>query len=142
MGNPALYTLLGSKTLIEDYIKTVNRHLPMIEDLDTVSNIRQSFGRSALLLSGGAMMGLKHIGVIKALHDERLLPRVISGSSVGSIIAAIASCQTDANLSDYLIQAASFDINALTSKNEVGALWYKVIRYMNDGTYSLHIPLT
>ena len=33
--------------------------------------------------------GLYHAGVIKALDEAALLPRIISGSSVGAIIAAI-----------------------------------------------------
>jgi TAG lipase/steryl ester hydrolase/phospholipase A2/LPA acyltransferase len=37
---------------------------------------------------GGANIGLYHYGVIKALYEEGLLPRVIAGSSVGSIIAS------------------------------------------------------
>ncbi|MBU1537033.1 DUF3336 domain-containing protein, partial [Myxococcota bacterium] len=48
----------------------------------------KTFGRSALMLSGGATMGIYHLGVVKALHDADLLPRVISGSSMGAIVAA------------------------------------------------------
>ena len=47
-----------------------------------------AFGRTALLLSGGAAFGFKHVGVLKALHKQGLLPRIISGTSAGSIAAA------------------------------------------------------
>lgn len=48
--------------------------------------------RVGLALSGGAVRGLAHIGVIKALHEHGLRPTVVSGTSVGSIIgAAVAS---------------------------------------------------
>ena len=50
---------------------------------------RQAFGRSALLLSGGASFGLFHTGVLKVLFENNLIPRVVSGSSVGSIVAAV-----------------------------------------------------
>lgn len=46
-------------------------------------------GRTALLLSGGASLGKYHFGVIKALYEQDLLPRVIAGSSAGSLTAAI-----------------------------------------------------
>ena len=39
-------------------------------------------------LSGGALLGLYHFGVIKTLFEQDLLPRTISGSSMGSIMAA------------------------------------------------------
>ncbi|GBG25581.1 Patatin-like phospholipase domain-containing protein AN0408 [Hondaea fermentalgiana] len=63
--------------------------------LDFFAETRHSFGRSALLLSGGARMGLYHVGVVKTLLEHRLLPRVISGSSAGSIIAAVLACKND-----------------------------------------------
>lgn len=60
--------------------------------------MRHSLGRSALLLSGGITLGMYHLGVVKALHNERLLPRVISGSSAGSVVAAIVGLATDEEL--------------------------------------------
>jgi predicted acylesterase/phospholipase RssA len=38
------------------------------------------------MTAGGAGLGMYHFGVIKALWKQRLLPRVISGSSAGSIV--------------------------------------------------------
>jgi hypothetical protein len=40
-------------------------------------------------LSGGAFLGFYHMGVVRALWTEGLLPRVISGASAGSIMTAI-----------------------------------------------------
>lgn len=42
------------------------------------------------MLSGGAGMGLYHMGVLKTLWEERLVPRILAGSSVGSIFAGVA----------------------------------------------------
>jgi len=70
------------------------------EKLSFFNETRHAFGRSALLLSGGATLGLFHIGVMKALHDCHLLPRVLSGSSVGSIICAMVGTRTDEELTD------------------------------------------
>lgn len=41
-----------------------------------------------LALSGGAVRGLAHIGVIKALDEIGIKPKVVAGTSVGSIIGA------------------------------------------------------
>jgi predicted acylesterase/phospholipase RssA len=39
--------------------------------------------------------GLYHLGVVKALLEEKLIPKVISGSSVGSLVAALVGTHTD-----------------------------------------------
>jgi hypothetical protein len=46
-------------------------------------HLRAAYGRSALLLSGGAGLGIHHFGVVKALHEQGLLPRIISGTVIG-----------------------------------------------------------
>jgi predicted acylesterase/phospholipase RssA len=51
--------------------------------------MRQVYGRSALLLSGGGGLGIYHMGVVKALLEVGMLPRVISGSSAGSIVGQL-----------------------------------------------------
>lgn len=58
--------------------------------------------KPALMLSGGGKLGNYHYGVIRALLDEGLLPKIISGSSAGSIAAAIVGTRTEPELSDLL----------------------------------------
>ena len=48
-----------------------------------------------MALSGGAVRGLAHIGVIKALHEFGIKPAVVAGTSVGSIIGAALSAGHD-----------------------------------------------
>ncbi|MGQ0622820.1 MAG: DUF3336 domain-containing protein [Panacagrimonas sp.] len=108
---PGLYAFarVGTKRLIEEYVAEVVRCLDYVcagdfrefsEDDKIVFFKRTgtSFGRSALLLSGGATLGMFHLGVIKALFQQGLLPRVISGSSAGSIIAGMAGTRTDVQM--------------------------------------------
>jgi hypothetical protein len=56
---------------------------------------RAAYGRTALCLSGGAMMGCYHFGHVRALLDEGVLPHIISGTSAGSVIAATICTRTD-----------------------------------------------
>jgi NTE family protein len=56
------------------------------------------FGRSALLLSGGATLGFFHLGVVKALFEHGLLPDVLSGASMGALIACGTGVRTDAEI--------------------------------------------
>lgn len=46
-----------------------------------------AMGRSALVLSGGAAIGCFHIGIVKTLLLQNLLPRIVVGSSAGAIVA-------------------------------------------------------
>ncbi|KAL7331548.1 Lipase 5 [Mucor circinelloides] len=116
MGNPKLYSYsrVGTKNLTCEYIDEVVKQLNWICDEpadpdddpnldlkakhDFFMNIRQSFGRTALLLSGGGTLGLNHIGVIKCLHEAQLLPRIISGASSGSIMASLVCTKTNDEL--------------------------------------------
>jgi NTE family protein len=41
-----------------------------------------------LVLSGGGLKGLAHIGVLRALEERRLTPGLVVGSSMGSLVAA------------------------------------------------------
>jgi NTE family protein len=46
-----------------------------------------SAGPFTLVLSGGGLKGLAHVGVLKALEERGRRPAVIVGSSMGSMIA-------------------------------------------------------
>lgn len=45
--------------------------------------------RYTCLFGGGAIRGAAHVGVIRALKELNIIPSVLGGSSVGSIIAAL-----------------------------------------------------
>jgi predicted acylesterase/phospholipase RssA len=60
--------------------------------LEFFAETRHSYGRTALLLSGGASFGKFHFGVLKALWEQDLFPKIVCGSSVGSLILAGFCC--------------------------------------------------
>src|SRR5438128_5364164 len=47
-----------------------------------------SGAKLALVLGGGAARGFAHIGVIKALEAQGIVPDMIVGTSAGSVVAA------------------------------------------------------
>lgn len=53
-----------------------------------------------------------HFGVVKALLDAKLLPRVIAGTSCGSLIAALVCTRTDEELRNLLVPELSRNITA------------------------------
>ncbi|ODQ80888.1 hypothetical protein BABINDRAFT_161077 [Babjeviella inositovora NRRL Y-12698] len=116
----------GTKTLIEDYITEVLTCLTYLNDLGSSSSrtkqshdmnastlrqikldffhdTRQSFGSTALILQGGSLFGLCHLGVVKALYFKGLLPRIISGNAIGGAVAALVCTQTDQELIPMLV---------------------------------------
>ena len=102
--------MAGSKLLIETYHNVVCAALDYVCDAPVAPNddpipndsrlaffneTRHSYGRTAFLCSGGAALGFYHVGVVKALMENGLMPRVLGGSSAGSIVTAIVATRTD-----------------------------------------------
>ena len=102
IGHPLLFTqtYIGTKKIIEHYIEEVSQALSYIasskceqftlkEKLDFFENCEKAYGQPALMFSGGATLGLFHSGVVKALREQDLMPKVLSGSSAGAIMTAM-----------------------------------------------------
>ncbi len=113
----------GTKHIIGRYLDAVEESLEFLANLDIPEHsldkrislfeqISRNFGRSALILSGGATLGMFHMGVVKALGEQSLLPAVVSGSSAGSIIAGILCTKNDAELQALLSDLPSIDTDA------------------------------
>uniref|UniRef100_A0A7N1A8Z7 PNPLA domain-containing protein n=1 Tax=Kalanchoe fedtschenkoi TaxID=63787 RepID=A0A7N1A8Z7_KALFE len=106
MCNPQLHKgRLHVPRLIKEYIDEVSTQLRMVCDSDSeelsleeklafMHETRHAFGRTALLLSGGASLGAFHVGVVKTLVEHKLLPRIIAGSSVGSIMCSVVATRS------------------------------------------------
>lgn len=141
LGNRELHlqSLIGTKRLIEDYVTGVSQQLvgvanaediPLSERFDIFWDTRQSFGRSALLLSGGASLGMYHLGVIKALYERHLLPRIMSGSSAGSIVCALVGCLRPDEMG-ILWQEGCLRLDAF-SRRSSGAFMRRVRRLFSE----------
>eukprot|EP00871_Galdieria_phlegrea_P005311 jgi/Galph1/5781/GphlegSOOS_G4513.1 len=113
--------------------------LALQQKLSVFNEMRHSYGRTALLLSGGAKMGLYHLGVAKALLEQRLLPRVISGSSAGAVIASFIGIFRDDELRCLLstlvnprtgekIKLEFFD-QGISFKRRIKRLWRKGVLF-------------
>ncbi|KAK5663341.1 hypothetical protein OQA88_3769 [Cercophora sp. LCS_1] len=85
--------------------------------LDFIHDTRQAFGRSTLVLQGGAIFGLCHLGVVKALFLRGLLPRIITGTATGALIAALVAIHTEEELPGIL-KGDGIDLSAFAGKAE------------------------
>lgn len=83
--------------------------------LDFVHDTRQAFGRSTLVLQGGAIFGLFHLGVVKALFLRGLLPRIITGTATGALVAALVAIHKEEEL-PAVLKGDGIDLSAFRAK--------------------------
>lgn len=152
MSNASLYrhSHAGTKDLIDRYITTTIDTISALVDLagqnrcddvelkyilDQLLATRQAFGRSALLFSGGATFGMNHIGVLKVLWQTKLLPRIISGASAGSIICAVFCTRTDDELLTLLDNYAYGDFAVFGEPDQDENIFHKTARFLKYGSF-------
>jgi len=135
--SPSLYetALAGTKRLVSSYLAECELALDFLADSDAMSTeekvrrfkqARRVFGRSALMLSGGATLGFYHLGVIKALFGQGSLPQVLCGSSTGALIGAVVCTRNDDELQELFDDPDSVRIDGMA---RVG-----LRRWLRDGT--------
>lgn len=116
-----------------------NSRLLSIENkLLMFNEARIAYGRTALMLSGGATMGINHLGVVKALLDQNLMPKVVCGTSAGALVASIVGIFED----DELLKIIESDdlMNPLTKLpfsfryfDEHTSTWGRIRRMLRTG---------
>ena len=168
---PKLYNhaFSGTKYLIEDYVTQLAncihyiRTLPLAPadgsgpatkdgkptastqmKMNVIHDMRQAYGRSSLVLQGGAIFGLYHLGVIRALFMRGLLPRIITGTATGALIAALVSVHTEEELPEVL-SGDAIDLSAFCTGGEGGdgrewkslltTLMRRLWRYAREGHF-------
>lgn len=84
------------------------------EKLEFLESARLAMGRTALCLSGGGSLAMYHMGVVKALIESDSLPRIISGTSGGAIVAAMLCMRTDSEMLSDVILPDTVDLYGVT----------------------------
>lgn len=123
----------GTKLLIDDYITQVALSIQYVTSLqpdptqetkftpqaklELLHDTRQAFGRTTLLLQGGSAFGLCHLGVVKALHLQGLLPRIITGTATGAMIAALVGIHPENELL-ALLEGETIDLSAFEARHK------------------------
>ncbi|KAM0459999.1 hypothetical protein ACHAPV_000250 [Trichoderma viride] len=151
MGSVDLYrhSYLGTKTLIERYVESTietidaaivhnatDQGIAHKDLLEGMLLARQSFGRSALLLSGGGTFGMAHVGVLKSLFENQLLPRIISGASAGSIVCAVMCTRTDEELPQLIKEFPYGDLAVFEAQDNQDGLLDHFRRLLTEGCWS------
>lgn len=146
----ALYTKVPSRTkeCIIRYVKSMVDAIKMIQETENVDipkkvkdkflkDSLQTFGRSGLVLFGGALYGTFHLGLVKCLLQLNLLPRVICGMSTGAVIAGLLCSRKIEYEEDVAVENfnySAFDLEVQETKlSGRGSLRRKVARLLKHG---------
>jgi TAG lipase / steryl ester hydrolase / phospholipase A2 / LPA acyltransferase len=141
--------LLGTKKLIEEYVDAV---CDLIDDFTNLclsdgtcydqlrfaelfGEVTKSYGKTAGLFSGGGTLGMRHVGTIKGLYETGNLPRVISGSSAGSIVCAVLCSKTDENLQRVLENFCHGDLKVFVGNDEPSGWLYRLAYFWSNGHF-------
>jgi len=86
--------------------------------------VRQDQIKLGIALSGGAARGIAHIGVLKALEENGLVPQVVAGTSMGAIVGML-----------YAAGIAPDDIQYMLKKEKI----YSVLgfSFLKNGLFNL-----
>lgn len=94
----------------------------MPESPDPMPRVRPRIG---VVLGGGALKGLAHIGALHALKEAGIQPRLYAGSSIGALVAAATVCGwTPDRLEE---RAINFRRRDLFRINHVGMLMERML---------------
>lgn len=135
--------LAGSKFIVEEFVAETARAINFVAAqeckiglqprLQWMLEARHSHGKTALLLSGGASFGLYHLGVVKALHRAGMLPKILAGSSAGSIMAAMVATRANDQEMEELFDGTFSNATFSQAFDQKGSLRRKITRFLTTG---------
>ncbi|KAK6430914.1 Lipase 5 [Oleoguttula sp. CCFEE 5521] len=141
---------VGTKVLIERYNETAvdtlasavriankggtSSHIAKEVHLNMLDR-RSAYGRTALCLSGGGTYGMQHIGVCKAMYQAGVLPQVISGTSAGSIVAAVLGTRTDEQVPGVLRDFCEGELRVFGKEAKDLSTYYRLKHLLNQGSF-------
>ncbi len=108
------------------------------ESIDEASSLhqvtKQTRPKIGLVLSGGGARGAAHIGVLKALEENRIPVDVIVGTSMGSIVGGLYAAGVSPEELEYIVENTDWDA-ALSPSPRRDLLSYR--RKSDDRKYLL-----
>lgn len=147
---PELYsmTYAGTKRLAEDLHQELRECINLLTDLfiqdtgsiqeslppeslDYLAHCARAFGSTGLVLSGGAMLGLHHFGLLEALIQMKRLPKIISGTSAGSVAAAFVCTRTEEEVLNQIRDLKKMEVFA--SPFEPNNWWSRFLHFFRHG---------
>ncbi|KAH3668149.1 hypothetical protein OGAPHI_001903 [Ogataea philodendri] len=147
MDNINLYrhSFVGTKFLIEEYISECQRCLQCLTSekcplddkyiLAMLMQTRKNYGRVAITMSGGSCFGMLGMGVFSTLLELDLLPKIVSGSSSGSILSSVICSKTTPELLALLQSITSSKFEVFSKDDEPDTFLTCLGRLLKYGTW-------
>lgn len=88
-------------------------------DLQTAPRPASDSPTIALVLGGGGAKGFSHIGVIKVLEENDIIPNLVVGTSIGSLVGSLyASGYTPAQLEQLALTTSDSELTDFVLSNQ------------------------
>jgi TAG lipase/steryl ester hydrolase/phospholipase A2/LPA acyltransferase len=81
---------------------------------------------------------MNHVGVLATLVEEKMFPRIISGSSAGSIIAGLCCTRVDDELPQLIDDLSNVNWNVFGDSSNPETIYNHLTRLLKMGTLNLH----
>jgi NTE family protein len=81
-----------------------------VAEVPVIKEVKLRPIRIGLALGGGAARGFAHIGVIKALESQGIVPDIVVGTSAGSVVGALYAAGNDG----FALQKMALDMDETT----------------------------
>jgi TAG lipase/steryl ester hydrolase/phospholipase A2/LPA acyltransferase len=147
INNEKLYNKchVGTKNLITEYIdecvtclaSLVSEDCPLEDEyvLGVLLESKRNYGRAAITMSGGGTFGLIGIGVFSTLLEIDLFPKIISGSSCGSIVSAIMCSKTSGEIKSILTNLFDKTFEVFNVENDNDTFYTHLSRFLKFGVW-------
>lgn len=145
---------VGTKNLITDYIsECVNCLSSLVSEdctlddeyiLNVLLESKRNYGRAAITMSGGGAFGLIGIGVFSTLLEMDLFPKIVSGSSCGSIVSAVMCSKTSDEIKVILSNLFNKTFEVFNIENDYDTFYNHLSRFLKFGVWfdSKYLQLT
>ncbi|KAF6012801.1 hypothetical protein HII12_002323 [Brettanomyces bruxellensis] len=143
--NTKLYGMcyVGTKVLIEEYLSECEKCLrelskpdcPLNDNhtLEMLTQTRRNYGQIAITMSGGGTFGLTGIGVFAALFENSIFPKMVSGSSCGSIMSTAVCALHDNEILDLLSHLFTDKFEVFGSEDDPQSIIGSLNRFLKYG---------
>lgn len=139
------YSHIGTKRLIEEYIHECDLCLaelaspdcPIDDEvlLDTLTQSKRNYGRTAMTMSGGGAFGLIGIGLFSTLLENDVFPKIVSGSSGGSIVCSIVCSKNSDEVVEILTGLFENKFQVFSLDDDPDTFYTHLSRFLKYGVW-------